>query len=98
MKPNALAMLSAMNEQQANQLMAATLLAISVIMKKTGLKEIEVGPDDYKLITPGETLEPIPRVDGGFIYRFTEVTPPLAKRATPKAMKGTPTKGPRKRK
>lgn len=84
---NALEMLSAMNEAQAKQLMAASLLAIAVCMKKAGLVEISVTPDDFKLIEPGETLEPIPNVAGGFTYRFSKVAPLLAKKPTPEFVK-----------
>lgn len=83
MKVNALEMLTAMNEAQSHQLMAASLLAIAVCMKKAGLQEISVTPDDFKLIEQGETLEPIPNVAGGFTYRFKKVVPPLAKKPVP---------------
>ena len=84
---NALEMLSAMNEAQAKQLMAASLLAIAVCMKKAGLNEISVTPDDFKLIEPGETLEPIPNVAGGFTYRFSKQPPILAKKPMPEFTK-----------
>lgn len=90
-KVDTLALMSAMNQQQAQQFMAATLLAIAITMKKQGLAEMEIGVNDYALLEPGETLEPIPTVDGGMIYRFVKVTPPLAKRVVPDEMKAEPT-------
>ncbi len=78
---NALEMLASMNQQQAQQLMAVNLLAISVIMKKAGLQEITVSMDDFSILAPGETLEPIQNLDGGFTYRFVS---PLAKKPVPK--------------
>jgi len=87
MKANALEMLTAMNDAQAKQLMATSLLAIAVCMKKAGLEEMEVGPDDFALLQQGETLEPIPRVGGGFVFRFVKAASPLAKHATPDVVK-----------
>lgn len=81
--------LSAMNQQQTQQFMAATLLAIGVIMKKSGLQEIEISPNDYALLEQGETLEPIPTVEGGMIYRFEKAPLPLAKREVPGFVAGT---------
>lgn len=87
MKPNALELLSAMNEQQTRQMMAANLLAIAVCMKKSGLQEITISPGDIaKLIEPGESLLPSQNVDGGFTYRFVKAQPPLAKLPTPTTM------------
>lgn len=82
-KTNTLELMSAMNQVQSQQFMAATLLAIAVTMKKAGLSELEISPNDYALLEQGETLEPIPTVEGGMIYRFQKVTPPLAKRVMP---------------
>lgn len=81
---NALEMLASMNQQQAQQLMAVNLLAISVIMKKAGLQEITVSMDDFSILAPGETLEPIQNLDGGFTYRFVS---PLAKKPVPQAVR-----------
>lgn len=83
----ALETLAAMNEAQTTQFMAATLLAISVIMKKQGIDEITVTPKDLDLLKPGETLEPIPHVAGGYTYRFKQAPKPLAKLPTPKPKK-----------
>lgn len=83
----ALETLAAMNEAQTTQFMAATLLAISVIMKKQGIDEITVTPKDFELLKPGETLEPIPNVAGGYTYRFKTAPKPLAKLPTPKPKK-----------
>lgn len=81
---NALEMLSSMSQAQSQQLMAVNLLAISVIMKKAGLTEITVSMDDFSILTPGETLEPIQNMDGGFTYRFVS---PMAKKPVPKAVR-----------
>lgn len=98
MKPNAMQMLSAMNQAQAKQLMAANLLAIACCMKKAGLSEITINQEEIReLIEPGETLEPIQNVDGGFTYRFVKAQPPLAKRPVPKAVAGKVGKKARKR-
>lgn len=86
-KPDTLALLTAMNQQQSQQFMAATLLAIAIVMKKNGLTELEISPNDYALLEQGETLEPIPTVAGGMIYKFVKVQPPLAKRVTPDVVK-----------
>lgn len=86
-KDQTLALMSAMNQQQSQQFMAATLLAIAITMKKQGLTELEISPNDYALLEPGETLEPLPTVEGGMIYKFVKVTPPLAKRVVPAEMK-----------
>lgn len=91
-KVDTLALMSAMNQQQSQQFMAATLLAIAITMKKQGLTEMEISVNDYALLEQGETLEPIPTVDGGMIYRFVKVTPPLAKRVVPEEMKAEPAK------
>lgn len=86
-KTDTLALMTAMNQQQSQQFMAATLLAIAIIMKKSGQSEITITPNDYVMLEPGETLEPIPTVDGGMIYRFVKVEPPLAKRVVPEQIK-----------
>jgi hypothetical protein len=82
-------MLSAMNQQQTQQFMAANLLAIAITMKKAGLTEMEISPQDYELLEQGETLEPIPTVEGGMIYRFEKAPLPLAKREVPGFVAGT---------
>jgi hypothetical protein len=82
-------LLSSMNQQQMQQFMAANLLAIGVIMKKHGLTEIEISPTDYALLEQGESLEPIPTVEGGMIYRFEKAPLPLAKREVPGFVAGT---------
>lgn len=87
MKSNTLEMLTAMNEAQTTQFMAATLLAIAIVMKKAGLEEVTVGADDMQLLRPGETLEPVPNMAGGYTYRFKRAPGPLEKLPTPKAMK-----------
>lgn len=93
MKPNAMQMLSAMNQAQAKQLMAANLLAIACCMKKAGLSEITINQEEIRaLIEPGETLEPIQNVDGGFTYRFVKVQPVLAKLPLPVGIAGKSTK------
>lgn len=79
-------LLSSMNQQQTQQFMAANLLAIGVIMKKHGLAEIEISPTDYQLLEQGETLTPIPTIEGGMIYRFEKAPLPLAKREVPAAL------------
>jgi len=86
-KNDTLSLLTAMNQQQSQQFMAATLLAIAITMKKAGLSELTISPNDYGLLEMGETLEPIPTVEGGMIYRFVKVEPPLAKRVTPDVVK-----------
>lgn len=86
-KIDTLSLMSAMNQQQSQQFMAATLLAIAITMKKHGITELEISPNDYMLLEQGESLEPIPTVDGGMIYKFVKVTPPLAKRVTPDFVK-----------
>lgn len=82
-------LLSSMNQQQTQQFMAANLLAIGVIMKKHGLAEIEISPTDYQLLEQGETLTPIPTIEGGMIYRFEKAPLPLAKREVPEFVAGT---------
>lgn len=83
-----LAMLSAMNQAQQQQFMAATLLAVAVIMKKTGLTEISITPEEVgALLKPGETLEPVPLLGGGFSYKFVQALPPLAKKPVPSKVK-----------
>lgn len=82
-KPDTLALLTAMNQHQQQQFMAATLLAIAIVMKKSGQTELVISPNDYALLEQGETLEPIPTVEGGMIYKFVKVQPPLAKRVVP---------------
>jgi len=86
-KDNTLALMTAMNQQQSQQFMAATLLAIAITMKKAGLTELIITPNDFALLEQGETLEPIPTVEGGMIYRFHKVAAPLAKRVVPDVMK-----------
>lgn len=86
-KPDTLALMSAMNQQQSQQFMAATLLAIAIVMKKSGQVELVISPNDYALLEQGETLEPIPTVEGGMIYKFVKVQPPLAKRVVPDVVK-----------
>ncbi len=75
--------LSTMNQQQTQQFMAANLLAIAIVMKKAGVTEMEISPSDYALLEQGETLEPIPTVEGGMIYRFEKAPLPLAKLEVP---------------
>ncbi len=88
-KLNALETLSAMNEAQTTQFVAATLLAMAVMMKKTGMTEVTITQEDFKLLEPGETLHPIPNVGGGYTYRFAKALAPLAKLPTPAVMKKT---------
>lgn len=93
-KTNTLQMLSAMNQAQMQQLMAANLLAIAVCMKTAGVNEITISPEEIgKIIEPGETLEPFPNVDGGFTYRFVKHEKPLAKKPVPMAIKAPAKKG-----
>jgi hypothetical protein len=79
-----LAMLSAMNQAQSQQFMAATLLAIAVVMKKAGVDTLDITPEDFSLLRQGESLEPIRRVDGGYTYKFVQADAPLAKKPVPK--------------
>lgn len=86
-KDKSLAMLSAMNQAQSQQFMAATLLAIAVVMKKAGVDQLDITPEDFALLRQGESLEPIRRMDGGYTYKFVQADAPLAKKPVPKRVK-----------
>lgn len=49
----ALETLTAMNQRQQEQFTQATVLAIGVVMKKVGINEISVGPEDFTKLLPG---------------------------------------------
>jgi hypothetical protein len=71
-KLDSLAILTAMNEAQQHQFMAATTLVIGTIMKKVGLKTLSITPEDVDALQRGETLRIDANPNGGFTYVFNE--------------------------
>lgn len=71
-KLDSLAVLTAMNEAQQHQFMAATTLVIGTIMKKVGLKTLSITPEDVDALQRGETLRIDANPNGGFTYVFNE--------------------------
>lgn len=71
-KLNSLDILSSMQEAQMIQFQAATTLVIGTIMRKVGLSELSVEPEDIDAIVTGETLRIEALPNGGFRYSFFE--------------------------
>lgn len=69
-KLNSLDILSSMQEAQMIQFQAATTLVIGTIMRKVGLTELSVEPEDIDAIVTGETLRIDALPNGGFRYSF----------------------------
>lgn len=78
-KLNSLDILSSMQEAQMIQFQAATTLVIGTIMRKVGLTELSVEPEDIDAIVTGETLRIEALPNGGFKYSFH--TPVVATQA-----------------
>ncbi|ALV77325.1 hypothetical protein JGZ79_17835 [Pseudomonas aeruginosa] len=74
----ALETLTAMNQRQQEQFTQATVLAIGVVMKKVGINEISVGPEDFTKLLPGEKVTVEELVGGGFTYRLTQRPQPAS--------------------
>lgn len=71
-KLDTLAILSAMNQAQGQQFMAATSLVIGSVMLKCGLKELTITPEDVDAIATAGRFSINANPNGGFTYRFVE--------------------------
>lgn len=73
-KLDSLAILTAMNQAQQQQFMAATTLVIGTIMRKVGLTELSIEPADVDAIGIGDSLRIDSLPNGGFQYSFHNTT------------------------
>lgn len=71
-KLDTLAILSAMNQAQAQQFMAATSLVIGSVMLKCGLKELTIAPEDVEAIATAGRFSITANPNGGFTYKFVD--------------------------
>ena len=71
-KLDTLAILSAMNQAQGQQFMAATSLVIGSVMLKCGLKELTITPEDVDAIATAGRFSINANPNGGFTYKFVD--------------------------
>lgn len=69
-KLNTLDILTSMHEAQAVQFQQATALCIGTVMRKLGVTEVTVEPDDLNSLIQGERLVVEKLGNGGLKYRF----------------------------
>lgn len=71
-KVNSLEVLTAMHEAQADQFQRATLLAIGVVMRKLGVDNVSIHPDDVNSIARDEVMTVTKNVNGSLNYSITK--------------------------
>lgn len=73
--------------RQNQQTVASFLVTIAVLMKRLGLNDLDITPEELKFLQPGETLEPVQSLTGGLAFKFRTEAPVMAKLPVPDEMK-----------